>query len=74
MAEKTFQPINTNGSQRGWRPIVEFLPHRVKNVKIISGGDLKPCITDDFLLVPNPRECDPDRRYEIVFEAEPIDG
>jgi len=67
--EKTFQPINTNGSQRGWRPIVQWLPHRVKDVKLIEGKDLRPVITDDFVLVPNPRKCDPKRRYRIVFRA-----
>ncbi|MDP7286698.1 MAG: hypothetical protein QGH94_01760, partial [Phycisphaerae bacterium] len=33
----TFEPINTNGAQRGYRPIVAYLPHRIKDVKIVSG-------------------------------------
>jgi len=70
---ETFKPINVNGSQRGWRPIVEFLPQRVKHVKVISGDELKPVITDDFVLIPNPRECEPNKKYEVVFEAEVID-
>ena len=69
---KTFEPVNKNGSQRGWRPIIQFLPKRIKNVKLIEGADLKPVITDDFILVPNPRECDPARRYRVVFQANPI--
>ena len=69
---ESFYPINTNGAQRGWRPIVQFLPQRVKDVKIVAGADLKPVITDDFVLIPNPRECDPDRDYRIVFTAQPI--
>ncbi len=67
--EKTFQPINTNGAQRGWRPIVAFLPHRVQDVEILEGAELKPVITDDFLLIPNPRACDPTRAYKVVFKA-----
>ena len=67
--EKTFLPINRNGSQRGYRPIVAFLPYRVKNVKIIEGADLKPTVTDNFLLIPNPRKCDPKRKYRVVFTA-----
>ena len=70
---ESFQPVNTNGAQRGWRPIVQFLPHRVRNVKIIAGDDLKPVVTDDFILIPNPRECDPQRDYRVVFTAESID-
>jgi len=69
LGEKTFQPINVNGSQRGWRPIVQLLPRRVKDVKIIEGADLKPLITDNFLLIPNPRKCDPNRQYRVVFQA-----
>ena len=29
--ERSFEPINTNGSQRGGRPIVQLLPHRLQN-------------------------------------------
>lgn len=67
--EKSFEPINTNGAQRGWRPIVELLPHRIGDVNVLSGADLKPVITDDFVLIPNPKRCDPGRKYEITFTA-----
>ena len=62
-------PVNTNGSQRGWRPIVQFLPHRIKDVEIVAGEDLNPVVTDDFVLIPNPRSCDPTREYKVVFKA-----
>jgi len=70
---QTFEPIDTNGSQRGFRPIVQWLPHRVKNVEILEGADLKPVVTDDFVLVPNPRQCDETRRYRVVFRAVPVE-
>ncbi len=66
---KTFEPININGSQRGGRPIVQWLPHRVADVKIAEGAELKPLVADNFILVPNPGQCDPDKRYKIVFRA-----
>jgi len=65
----SFRPINTNGSQRGGRPFVAFLPDRVTGVRIVEGADLDPLITDDFILVPNPRACDPAKRYRVVFQA-----
>lgn len=65
----SFKPVNKNGSQRGWRPIVQFIPHRIKDVKILSGQELNPTVTDDFILIPNPRECDPDRKYTVSFKA-----
>jgi hypothetical protein len=67
--EDSFKPVNMNGSERGWRPIVQFLPDRIKDVSVISGQDLEPTITDDFILVPNPRQCDPKREYVIKFKA-----
>jgi len=70
--EGTFRPINTNGSQRGGRPIIQLLPHRVEAVEILEGENLSPCVTDNFLLVPNPGECDPERGYRVVFRARPV--
>lgn len=70
----SFRPVNTNGAQRGWRPIVELLNHRIKDVKILEGDDLNPVVADDFILVPNPREVDLDRTYRIRFTASKIDS
>jgi zinc protease len=70
--EKTFEPVNENGSQRGGRPIIEFLPTRVPVVEIMEGANLNPVIADNFLLVPNPLKCDPARQYKIVFRAKQV--
>ena len=69
-AEASFAPVNKNGSQRGYRPIIQFLPKRIKNVRLLEGADLQPVITDDFILVPNPKKSDPAREYKVVFRAE----
>ena len=34
------------------RPLVHLLPHRIKDIEIVDGKDLKPVITDNFILVP----------------------
>lgn len=68
----SFKPIDTNGSQRGGRPFVAFLPRRVRDVKIIAGAELHPVVTDNFILVPNPGVCDPAKSYRVEFTAEPI--
>lgn len=67
--EKTFEPVNKNGSQRGGRPMVAFLPRRIGPAKIVEGAELKPVITDDFVLVPNPVRCETGRVYRVRFEA-----
>ena len=68
----SFQPVNPNGSQRGWRPIVQHLPDRVEGITIVVGEDLRPIVGDDFILVPNPRQCDPTRKYVVSFTAKRI--
>ncbi|MCX6923245.1 MAG: hypothetical protein NT154_08560, partial [Verrucomicrobia bacterium] len=67
--ERTFAPINMNGSQRGGRPIIQFFPCRLKAIQVIEGADLKPIVTGSFILVPNPRDCDAARSYRVVLEA-----
>jgi zinc protease len=71
--ERTFEPVNTNGSQRGGRPIVQLLPRRLQahSVQVLEGDDLKPLVTSNFILVPNPGRCDPLRLYRVVFRAAP---
>ena len=72
LGKDSFLPVNTNGAQRGGRPIVHFLPYRVTEIKVLEGGELNPVITDDFLLIPNPGSCDPNKDYKLVFSASPL--
>ena len=67
--EATFLPVNTNGAQRGWRPMVQFLPDRLEMLELLEGADLNPVIADDFVLIPNPRKCDLTREYVVKFRA-----
>ncbi|MCP5536999.1 MAG: hypothetical protein H7A51_12305 [Akkermansiaceae bacterium] len=65
----TFKPVNTNGSQRGGRPVIQFLPERIKGLKkveVISGAEFSPVITDDFILVPNPGKGE---GFEVKFRV-----
>jgi len=64
----SFTPVNTNGSQRGGRPVVQFLPRRIGPAEIVEGSVWKPVVADDFILVPLP----PAGRAEpvrVVFRA-----
>ena len=69
LGAKSFDTVNSNGSQRGGRPFVAFLGHRVGNIELLEGQDLAPVIADDFVLVPRPEKCDPQRAYRVVFRA-----
>ncbi len=66
---ESFKPVNLNGSQRGGRPFLAYLPYRVRDVKIIAGNDMNPVVTDNFILVPNPVDCDPAKTYRVAFTA-----
>jgi zinc protease len=69
--ESSFAPINTNGSQRGGRPVVSFFDHRIDaaSVKITEGADLHPVISDDFLLVPLPASATGPLRIAFTADA-----
>lgn len=68
----SFKLLNSNGSQRGRRPFFQMLPRRIGTVTIVEGSDLKPVVTDNFLMVPNPGACDHNKTYRVVFRARPL--
>lgn len=51
---RTFEPVDTNGSQRGGRPLVAFLPRNAAGWEIVQGAEHGLVAADDFLLLPNP--------------------
>ena len=65
--DASFTPVNTNGSQRGWRPVIAFLPRRLRDVRIVTGAEWAPVVTDDFILVPRPRKPVPAEGIKVVF-------
>ena len=67
----SFLAGNKNGSQRGGRPVVQYLPQRLQAIQVLEGAELEPVITKDFILVPNPGRCQPGHVYRVVFRAEP---
>jgi zinc protease len=71
LGAQSFDPVNTNGSQRGGRPIFALLAERIEagSVQISAGADLRPIVTDNFVLVPLPAKCDPERSYRVTFSA-----
>ena len=50
----TFAPVDTNGSERGGRPLVAFLPRHAAGWEVVSGQEWKVVAADDFVLLPNP--------------------
>ena len=66
--ESSFRPVNKNGSQRGGRPFIQFLPNRIQNMQIVEGAEWEPVVTDDFVLVPRP--ADPARPIHVTFRAQ----
>lgn len=68
--ERSYLPVNTNGSQRGGRPIIQFFPRRLADIEVVMGQEQRPVITDTFILVPLP----PGERHgcvKIQFRARP---
>jgi len=51
---KSYEPIDTNGSQRGGRPFVAFLPQRIDPKTFATTNDPHALLGDDFVLIPRP--------------------
>lgn len=69
--DDSWKTVNRNGSQRGGRPIVAFLPQRIDpaSVRITEGKEHQPVIADDFVLVPLPGEGAAAQPVRVVFTA-----
>lgn len=61
------------GPANDWSsPVAAFLPRRVGAVEVLSGKELNPLITDNFILVDKMGNLEAGKRYEVVFKAAPI--
>lgn len=69
----SFDTVNKNGSQRGGRPFIAFFPKRLNEVKIVEAENLSAVVTDDFILVQRPKNCDPNLTYQVTFTGKDMD-
>jgi len=70
----------TASSDTGWsRPPMVLFPHRLKvsfrretrkDIKILEGSEFSPLITDNFLLLPNPKKLEKGKTYRVAFRAD----
>ncbi|MFP6899616.1 MAG: hypothetical protein VCA36_01655 [Opitutales bacterium] len=72
LGPNSYAPVNENGVQRGHRPFVAFFDKRLGKAEIVSGKELNPVITDNFILVPNPPSKQPAKPLEVVFRAKEL--
>ena len=69
----TFAAVNTNGSQRGDRPLVLLLPRRFGKLELLEGAVWNPQLADDFVLLPNPGAGgEPTGKIVIRFKSEAV--
>lgn len=54
-------------------PKAMLFEKRLKNIKLISGGEFEPVITDNFILVNTPGPVKKGESIRIVFTADPIE-
>lgn len=64
----TFE-VKARKDARCRRPPLLLFPHRLLNVEVIEGSDLKPVIADDFILLPSPAKLEGGKTYRVVFKA-----
>lgn len=69
--EETFSTVNTNGSQRGGRPLVRFLPRKASGATLLEGEKWNPVLGDDFILIPRPSGKPETMTLRIQLREEP---
>lgn len=52
--ETSFKLLSYNGSQRGNRPIIAWLPKKLTQPVVVEGKELNPVVTPRFILLPLP--------------------
>ncbi len=69
--ERTTTLTITTTAAGNWpsRPVMARLPNRLDKVRIIEGGQFKPVVTDNFILVPLAGEFQAGETIRIVFEG-----
>jgi zinc protease len=72
LGPNSYAPVNENGVQRGHRPFVAFFDNHLGKATVVSGGELNPLITDNFILIPNPPSKQPAKPLEVVFRAKQL--
>ena len=54
------------------KPLVQLLPERVRNMKVVAGANRSPVVTSSFILLPLKGDFKSGDKVQIVFEAEPL--
>jgi zinc protease len=54
------------------KPLVQLLPERLKNMKVVAGADRSPVVTPSFILLPLKGDFKSGDKVQIVLEAEPL--
>ncbi len=68
--EKTYELLNTNGSQRSGRPIVQIFPYKIKKAQVIEGMQYNPVVTENFILIPLTKDLPTNLSYSIKIVSE----
>ena len=65
----TFEIVARQDGKWPGRPVMAMLPRRVGQVRVTEGADLKPLITDNFILVPLKGRFEKGRIVRVAFTA-----
>ena len=56
------------------KPLAMFLPHRVGDIKLLSGSEHEPLITDTFLMLMKSGPFEAGKTYKVTFQARRVGG
>lgn len=66
---KSFELVDSNGSERGARPFFQFFPVRVFDPQIVAGAEFNPIVVDNFILVPQTEKTTSGKPFVIQIST-----
>ena len=61
--------VSADDDYKPQKPIAMLLPHRLHGIKITGGDELKPVVTDNFVMLFDLPKLEKNKTYEVTFTA-----
>ena len=68
--DKSYELVDTNGSQRSGRPFFQFFPKDVSDAEVIEGNEFAPVVTENFILISSKQKLPTDNPIVIKIATQ----
>lgn len=66
--------VTVDAEAKPRKPLAILMPHRVKDIQVMSGQELQPLVTPSFvMLMKHPDKFEKGKTYQLVFKAKRVE-